>query len=56
MYDLRLCLAAPGGINQRIVHPNTGKVLYDLYLERITVLRANPPDTDWDGSFTFTKK
>ena len=37
-------------------HPNTGKVLYDLYLERITVLRANPPDTDWDGSFTFTKK
>ena len=37
-------------------HANTGKVLYDLYLERIAVLRANPPDTDWDGSFTFTKK
>jgi adenylate cyclase len=37
-------------------HANTGQVLYDLYLERIAVLRTNPPDAHWDGSFTFTKK
>jgi adenylate cyclase len=37
-------------------HANTGKVLYDLYLERIAVLRANPPGANWDGSFTFTTK
>lgn len=37
-------------------YPNTGKVLYDLYLERIALLRDNPPDVHWDGSFTFTKK
>jgi adenylate cyclase len=37
-------------------HPVTGRVLYDLYLERIALLRDNPPDAHWDGSFTFTKK
>jgi adenylate cyclase len=37
-------------------HPDTGKVLYDLYLVRIALLRDNPPGKDWDGSFTFTKK
>jgi adenylate cyclase len=36
--------------------PDTGQVLYDLYLERIALLRDNPPDAHWDGSFTFTKK
>ncbi|OWF65916.1 hypothetical protein B6A14_09165 [Polynucleobacter hirudinilacicola] len=35
---------------------STGEVLYELYLERIGLLRDNPPGDDWDGSFTFTKK
>jgi adenylate cyclase len=35
---------------------DTGEVLYALYLERIIHLRDNPPGSDWDGSFTFTKK
>ena len=37
-------------------HRNTGEVLYELYLERIALLRDNPPGNNWDGSFTFTKK
>ena len=37
-------------------YPDTGEVLYPLYLERITHLRDNPPGSQWDGSFTFTKK
>jgi adenylate cyclase len=37
-------------------YPTTGEVLYPLYLERITLLRDNPPGDQWDGSFTFTKK
>ena len=37
-------------------HRATGEVLYELYLERIGLLRENPPGQNWDGSFTFTKK
>ena len=37
-------------------HRETGEVLYELYLERIPHLRANPPGDNWDGSFTFTTK
>jgi len=37
-------------------HRNTGEILYQLYLERIEVLKDNPPGDLWDGSFTFTKK
>ncbi len=37
-------------------HPETGQVLYPLYLKRIAHLRTNPPGADWDGSFTFTTK
>ena len=37
-------------------HKDTGDVLYQLYLERIAHLRDNPPGSNWDGSFTFTKK
>ena len=37
-------------------YPDTGEVLYPLYLERIAHLRDNPPGAQWDGSFTFTKK
>ncbi|MEI6115998.1 MAG: adenylate/guanylate cyclase domain-containing protein [Burkholderiales bacterium] len=34
----------------------TGEILYKLYVTRINYLRENPPDSDWDGSFTFTTK
>ena len=37
-------------------HRDTGEVLYTLYLERIALLRDNPPGDQWDGAFTFTKK
>ena len=37
-------------------HRDTGEVLYGLYVERIALLRDNPPGDNWDGSFTFTKK
>jgi adenylate cyclase len=37
-------------------HRDTGEVLYTLYLERIGLLRDNPPGDQWDGAFTFTKK
>jgi len=30
--------------------------LYDLFLERIAFYRVNPPQPDWDGSFTFQTK
>ena len=30
--------------------------LYPTFLERIVFLRANPPGSDWDGSFTFQTK
>lgn len=37
-------------------YPTTGEVLYPLYLERISLLRDNPPGEHWDGAYTFTKK
>ncbi len=30
--------------------------LYDVYLDRVTHFRFNPPAADWDGVFTFTSK
>jgi len=30
--------------------------LYDIFLERIAFLRANPPAPGWDGAFTFHTK
>lgn len=36
--------------------PETGEKLYPLYLDRIAVLRNEPPATDWDGAFTFKTK
>ena len=30
--------------------------LYKIYLDRIKHFRENPPDKDWDGSFTHTSK
>ena len=30
--------------------------LYDVFLERIAFLRANPPGAEWDGAFTFQTK
>ena len=30
--------------------------IYQIYLDRIQFFRNNPPDQDWDGSFTHTNK
>ena len=30
--------------------------LYDLYAGRIEAFKANPPDSDWDGTYTATSK
>lgn len=30
--------------------------LYDVYLDRVTHFRFNPPPGEWDGVFTFTSK
>jgi adenylate cyclase len=30
--------------------------LYRTFIGRIGFLRANPPDPDWDGAFTFETK
>ena len=30
--------------------------LYDVYLDRVTHFRFNPPPAEWDGVFTFTTK
>ncbi|HNF88588.1 MAG TPA: adenylate/guanylate cyclase domain-containing protein [Thiobacillaceae bacterium] len=30
--------------------------LYEVYLDRVTHFRFNPPGPDWDGVFTFTTK
>ena len=30
--------------------------IYEIFLERIQYLRANPPGPQWDGAFTFTHK
>ncbi|MBU3617845.1 CHASE2 domain-containing protein [Polynucleobacter sp. JS-Fieb-80-E5] len=37
-------------------HAHTGKVLYELYLERIMYLSQNSPGSHWDGSYTLAKK
>ena len=33
-----------------------GRFIYDLYIDRITTFRKQPPEADWDGVFTHTSK
>jgi adenylate cyclase len=40
----------------RLKTMSPGVRLYDLFLERIEVLRVNPPPPDWDGAYTFQTK
>jgi adenylate cyclase len=35
---------------------DSGRKVYQMYLERIAALRVNPPGKNWDGVFTFTTK
>jgi adenylate cyclase len=35
---------------------NPGRVVYQLYIDRIAHYRANPPGDDWDGAFRFETK
>jgi adenylate cyclase len=40
----------------RLKTMSPGVPLYDIFLERIAILRLNPPGPDWDGAFTFQTK
>lgn len=42
-------------LNLQKAHPEKSK-LYETFLERIAILRTNPPGADWDGAFTFHTK
>jgi adenylate cyclase len=33
-----------------------GRKLYQLYLDRVTLYRVDPPPADWDGVFVFQTK
>jgi adenylate cyclase len=35
---------------------HANQTLYDLYEERITEYRANPPVADWDGAYVASTK
>ena len=35
---------------------NPERHLYQLYLNRITIYRSDPPPTEWDGVFVHTHK
>jgi adenylate cyclase len=35
-------------------HPT--KIIYELYIERITEFKENPPPTDWDGVYVHLSK
>lgn len=41
-------------MNLRCLFPGTE--LYDIYAERLTYFRKNPPDADWDGVYVFQTK
>jgi len=41
-------------LNLRKLAPESG--LYEVFIERITHFRANPPGTDWDGAWNFETK
>ena len=41
---------------QQLLDKNPSKKLYEIYLERIEHLEQNPPEKNWDGSFTHTSK
>ena len=43
---LELCRNNPSGLEK----------LYDLYASRIASFRENPPEPDWDGTYTATSK
>jgi adenylate cyclase len=47
MAELRL-------LRLKTISPDTH--LYDIFLERIAILRATPPAPGWDGAFTFHSK
>jgi len=35
---------------------NPQRTVYQLYLERVAHFVHNPPEADWDGTYTFTTK
>ncbi|MEM6902507.1 MAG: adenylate/guanylate cyclase domain-containing protein [Pseudomonadota bacterium] len=43
-------------LGERLPRGTNVQVLYDLYAERISAYRADPPGEDWDGVFVATSK
>ncbi|MEX0607511.1 MAG: adenylate/guanylate cyclase domain-containing protein, partial [Halofilum sp. (in: g-proteobacteria)] len=43
-------------ILQRLAKANPDRLLYRIYLERISLYRDDPPPADWDGVFTHASK
>jgi adenylate cyclase len=41
---------------ETLLNEDPGRYLYELYLERITVFREQPPGDYWDGVFTHESK
>ena len=39
-----------------LLNAQPSSVLYQLYVTRCDEMKNNPPDCDWDGSYTFTSK
>jgi adenylate cyclase len=40
----------------KLKRQHDNKMIYDIYLSRLTNFRANPPEKDWDGVFVSTSK
>jgi adenylate cyclase len=41
---------------RRLLADEPEAYLYHLYLQRIAIFRANPPEAEWDGVFTYETK
>ncbi len=47
---------AAADILQRLAKADPDRLIYRLYLERISLCRGEPPPDDWDGVFTHASK
>jgi len=56
LYRNRRWDAAQAVFSRLLLKDPSGSVLYQLYLDRIEILRQTPPAEPWDGAFTFKTK
>jgi len=54
--DYQACRWDEAEIKLTALRCQQARKLYDVYLDRLTYFRFNPPPPDWDGVFTFTSK